>query len=901
MSLLAPNCCRCVYYTVSISTVSIGNLVRPPPVGPAVPAVPAEQTDPERFYASLAEDAVHQVAGYGETAGTVVDVGGGRRYFTAAFRARGADCYLFEPDHAELQQPRRRAERRAGRRYWLPVRDGGADICFSSNVLEHVADPMGLIDEMIRVTRPGGLIYLSFTNWYSPWGGHEMSPWHYLGPRFAERRYPTRPAPAQAPIGNDLFPLHIGPTLRWCGPGRTLRSSTPCRATTRAGAGPWSGSPAAGGADLEPLAGPAAKGVTTRADDGLVRAPGTAPARGPSRPPLRIEWPQADRPGDVGRAHADRWCAGPPGLAGFAMLVRTDTGRMIFDTKLGVDMNPRLPRAAMAAVESAEWFGTLQNQYIGYAIPMAPFYLAGQLAHVPVWLIERLWLALLVTVGFAGLVKLARALRIGTDGSRLLAGAVFALWPTFTIVIGSTSAAALPGLVAPWAVLPLVRRGSAGGMAAGRRRPISGLAVAAMGGVNAVSTIDVLVLPALFILTQTSGRQRISLLVKWVAAVVAGTAWWLIPLLLQGRYSFNFLPYIEQAPTTYRTMSAAAFLRGRATGPPTSTSALRGCRRLGHASASPAAILASAAAAAAGLYGLARRDMPERRWLLAGTGLSPPRWPWPGTAGRSAARCTRPADALFNGPLAPLRSLYKIEPVVAVALALGCAHAVSRWIRGDVPLRAGRVPMSAAAAPLAALVLIGLAVPQLSGQVLQPGSFGQVPAYWHQAAAFLAAHSPRQTALVVPADAHGLYLWGDPIDDPLEPLAGSPWAERALVPYGGAGSQVFLDTAEQAVESGQAVPGLPAYLARAGIRYVVVRNDLDPAQLGYCLTAGRQRDACPVRLRARRVVRAADPVIPGYPQAQPPAPGLPPVTRPWRSSRRQTRPGGPAARWSRSP
>ncbi|MGH3244999.1 MAG: alpha-(1-_3)-arabinofuranosyltransferase domain-containing protein, partial [Trebonia sp.] len=192
-----------------------------------------------------------------------------------------------------------------------------------------------------------------------------------------------------------------------------------------------------------------------------------------------------------------------------------------------------------------------------------------------------------------------------------------------------------------------------------------------------------------------------------------------------------------------------------------------------------------------------------------------------------------PADAAFNGALAPLRSLYKIEPVVAVALALGGAHAVSRWIRGEVPLRAGRVPMSVAIAPLAALVLAGLAVPQLSGQVLQPGSFSRVPAYWDQAAAFLAANSPRQTALVVPAGAHGLYRWGDPIDDPLEPLAGSPWAERALVPYGGAGSQVFLDTAEQAVESGQAVPGLPVYLARAGVRYVVVRNDLNAGVIGY--------------------------------------------------------------------
>ena len=90
------------------------------------------------------------------------------------------------------------------------------------------------------------------------------------------------------------------------------------------------------------------------------------------------------------------------------------------------------------------------------------------------------------------------------------------------------------------------------------------------------------------------------------------------------------------------------------------------------------------------------------------------------------------------------------------------------------------------------LVLVGLVLPYLSGQVLNPGSFTAVPRYWYQAAAFLAAQSPLNTALVVPADAHGNYLWGDPIDDPLEALACSPWAELGLVPYGGAGSQFLL-------------------------------------------------------------------------------------------------------------
>ena len=176
-----------------------------------------EQSDPGLFYSSLASDTVSQVAEYAEIAGkTVVDIGGGAGYFTAEFRARGADCYLFEPDPAELFSDGGTPDGAVlADGYWLPVRDGGADICFSSNVLEHVADPVGLIGEMVRVTRPGGLVYLSFTNWFSPWGGHEMSPWHYLGARFAERHYHKRHGrEPKHKIGATLFPLHVGPTLR---------------------------------------------------------------------------------------------------------------------------------------------------------------------------------------------------------------------------------------------------------------------------------------------------------------------------------------------------------------------------------------------------------------------------------------------------------------------------------------------------------------------------------------------------------------------------------------------------------------------------------------------------------------------------------------------------------------
>ncbi len=593
-------------------------------------------------------------------------------------------------------------------------------------------------------------------------------------------------------------------------------------------------------------------------------------------PLLRIARPAAGEAPPRRGILSDRWWFLIVFLVALTIFCGTDTGRIFFDTKLGVDIDAREFLVRLWSLwNPVEWFGSLQDQYIGYAIPMAPFFLAGQLLHVPIWLIERLWLSLLLAFGFTGMVKLARALNIGSDNSRLLAGAVFALWPTFTILIGSTSAAALPGLVVPWAVLPLISAVH-GRSTPGRAAARSGLAIAAMGGVNAVCTIVVLVLPALYILTHTVSRQRVLLSLKWAAAVCAATAWWAIPLLLQGRYSFNFLPYIEQSATTTRTLSAAAVLRG--TGTWTAYFNLGGTPWLSAGWAmvtSPAAILASAVVSAVGLAGLARRDMPERRWLCICTALVA-MVAMAGYYGPLGGPWHTAIDNLLDGTLAPFRSLYKIEPVIAVALALGCAHAMDRLWRLSLPLGRTRLAASAATAPVVALTLAGLAFPQLSGQGLQAGSFTAVPRYWYQTATYLAAHSPRETALVVPANPHGQFTWGDTIDNPLEPLATSPWVERGLVPYGGTGSQELLETAEQAIESGQQVPGLPGYLARAGIRYIVVRNDTATTVSGYTPPQVVNET---LALSGFRRVAAFGPQVaaaPGYPNVVGLAPGFAP-------------------------
>ena len=468
---------------------------------------------------------------------------------------------------------------------------------------------------------------------------------------------------------------------------------------------------------------------------------------------------------------------------------------------------------------------------------MAPFYLAGQLAHVPVWLTERLWLSLIIAVGFAGVVKLAGALGIGSPVSRYLAGLVFALWPTFTIVIGSTSAAVLPGMLAPWAVLPLVTavRGEGGAVWAAAR---SGAVVLCMGGVNATSTLDALLLPGLFILTQARGRRLVWLAACWGGAMIMATAWWTLPLLLQGKYAFNFLPYVEQAATTTGTVSAATALRGAGNWTAYFNLGTPWLPAGWVIVSTPIAIIAGAIAAAAGLYGLAMRSMPAAIWLRLSVAIAAA-GALAGYAGPLGGPFHQRVDQLLDGALAPFRNVYKLEPVIAVALALGLAHAAATWLASasGQPTTPARQAFTMVARAVTGIVLIGLTLPYLTGRILNPGSFSAVPQYWSQAAAFLADHSPRNPALVVPADSHGDYLWGDPIDDPLEALATSPWAQRGLVPYGGAGSQILLDTAEKAIESGEQTAGLTGYLQRAGVRYIVVRNDLDPRQLGYTSAA----------------------------------------------------------------
>jgi SAM-dependent methyltransferase len=177
-----------------------------------------EQTDPDFFYGVLAADSVEQLGAHVPLDGaTVLDVGGGPGYFADAFRGAGSTYVGLEPDAGELVargEPVPGTVRASGEA--LPVRTGAVDVCYSSNVLEHVRSPWTMAAEMVRVTKPGGTVFLSYTPWLSPHGGHETAPWHYLGGYRARRRFRRRNGrDPKNRFGESLFPVSVGAAIRW--------------------------------------------------------------------------------------------------------------------------------------------------------------------------------------------------------------------------------------------------------------------------------------------------------------------------------------------------------------------------------------------------------------------------------------------------------------------------------------------------------------------------------------------------------------------------------------------------------------------------------------------------------------------------------------------------------------
>ncbi|MBV9713837.1 MAG: DUF3367 domain-containing protein [Solirubrobacterales bacterium] len=514
-------------------------------------------------------------------------------------------------------------------------------------------------------------------------------------------------------------------------------------------------------------------------------------------------------------------------------------GHILADTKLDLFVAPgRFLTRSLNLWDASSAFGQVQNQAVGYLFPMGPFFAGAAGIGVPMWIAQRVWLAVLVSCAVWGTTRVAGALRIGSPTGCVLAGLIYGLSPFIVGQLASTSAGVIPAALAPWALLPLIRASRAGSprRAAGR----SGVAVFAMGAVNAAGTLGVLLLPALYLLTRQRSRARRALILWWLGAVALACTWWAVALVFQGHSGLNFVRFTETSATTQATTSALEVLRGT----PDWLSYLH----LGQAwvpagwslATTPLAILATAGLAAAGAAGLACRRLPERTFLVGAFAVGV-LCVGAGYAGPASGVAGPAVQSLLGGALAAFRNTDKFEPVVTLPLALGTVYLLGRLTRARVRW--------AASAGVLALALTVPVLPLWQGNLAGRGSFQSVPAYWYRLADWMSTQAAASRTLLMPASGFGEYDWGRPMDEPLEPLATTTWAVRNLLPLGGIASTQLLDAIEAEVVDDQVSPHLGEVLSRAGIAYVVARNDLDwqqtdspsPARVVAALRAGGLR------------------------------------------------------------
>ena len=238
---------------------------------------------------------------------------------------------------------------------------------------------------------------------------------------------------------------------------------------------------------------------------------------------------------------------------------------------------------------------------------------------------------------------------------------------------------------------------------------------------------------------------------------------------------------------------------------------------VGHALATEGLpVLFTGLVAALGLAGLTRARLPERTFLLvtllAGVAIM--------LAGHTSVVESPLAPEirhLIDGPLAAIRNLYKFDGLVRLPLAFGIGHLLAT-VRRPRP----RLLLYAATV----LALAGVVAPAAANGLSASGDFQQVPQYWRDATAWLNGQAGNQGVLAVPGSRFGEYLWGRPMDEITQPLLTARWGERELVPAGSAGLSRILNAVDERITSGEGSAGLTEVLARMGIRYILVRNDL---------------------------------------------------------------------------
>ncbi|ORW46860.1 hypothetical protein AWB90_12850 [Mycobacterium paraense] len=560
------------------------------------------------------------------------------------------------------------------------------------------------------------------------------------------------------------------------------------------------------------------------------------------------------------------------GAVSLALTFAQSPGQISPDTKLDLTANPLRFLARATNLWNSELpFGQSQNQAYGYLFPHGTFFLVGHLLGIPGWMTQRLWWALLLTVGFWGLLRVAETLGIGSPTSRVLGAAAFALAPRVLTTLGSISSETLPMMLAPWVLLPTILALRASTDKSVRALAAqAGVAVALMGAVNAIATLTGCLPAVIWWACHRPNKRWWRYTAWWALALCLATLWWVVALVCLRHVSPPFLDFIESSGVTTQWSSLTEILRGTDSWTPyVAPTATAGAPLV----TGSAAVLGTCLVAAAGLAGLASPGMPARgrlvTMLLVGVVLMAV-----GYSGGLGSPLAPEIQTFLDAAGAPLRNVHKLGSVVRIPLVLGIAQLLGRVaLPGSAPrpvwLAAFAHPERDKRVAVTLVVLTALAVSTSlawTGRLTPPGAFRAIPPYWHEAADWLTEHNTGSPApgrvLVVPGAPFATQVWGTSHDEPLQVLGSSPWGVRDSIPLTPPQTIRALDSVQRLFAAGQPSAGLADTLARQGISYVVLRNDLDPetSRSARPILVHRAVEGSP---RLQKVAQFGDPVGPG--------------------------------------
>lgn len=131
----------------------------------------------------------------------VLDLGCGKGGYSLALAARADQVVAIDRYIVQERDTRQNICLVQADALQLPFGHQRFDFVMCASLIEHLTDPLGLLQEIRRVLSPRGTCYLSFPPFYSPVGGHQFKPYHLLGEKLAIRLSGFRNSSYQSAFG----------------------------------------------------------------------------------------------------------------------------------------------------------------------------------------------------------------------------------------------------------------------------------------------------------------------------------------------------------------------------------------------------------------------------------------------------------------------------------------------------------------------------------------------------------------------------------------------------------------------------------------------------------------------------------------------------------------------------